>query len=97
MKRDARSAQLAAIHVAKKALGLDEETYRLAVATCSNGRTRSAGEHDALLAAGWHTRTWTARKGYAVTDEAVANAASETLWCSPACVPLVKPQVEMFA
>ena len=56
-----------------------------------------SGEHDALLDAGWHTRTWTARKGYAVTDEAVANAASETLWCSPACVPEVKPQVEMFA
>ena len=44
------------------------------------------GEHDALLANGWHTRTWTARKGYALTDEAVANSASETLWCSPNCV-----------
>lgn len=66
MKRDARSAQLAAIHVAKKALGLDDETYRLAVATCSNGRTRSAGDmNDAerrkLLehfeARGFHNRT----------------------------------------
>lgn len=46
-----------------------------------------AGEHDALLANGWHTRTWTARKGYAMTDEAVANSAGETLWCSPHCVP----------
>ena len=46
-----------------------------------------AGEHDALIEAGWHTRTWTARKGYALTDEAVANSASETLWCSPHCVP----------
>ncbi len=46
-----------------------------------------AGEHDALLAHGWHTRTWTARKGYALTDEAVANSAGETLWCSPHCVP----------
>jgi site-specific DNA-adenine methylase len=48
-----------------------------------------AGEHDALLAHGWHTRTWTARKGYALTDEAVANSAGETLWCSPHCVPVV--------
>lgn len=43
-------------------------------------------EHDELLQHGWHLRTWTARKGYAVTDEAVANSASETLWCSPHCV-----------
>jgi len=48
-----------------------------------------AGEHDALLAHGWHTRTWTARKGYAVTDEAVENSASETLWCSPHCMPAI--------
>jgi site-specific DNA-adenine methylase len=49
-----------------------------------------AGEHDALLAKGWHTRTWTARKGYAMTDEAVENSAGETLWCSPNCIPEVK-------
>ena len=49
-----------------------------------------SGEHDALLAHGWNTRTWTARKGYALTDEAVANSASETLWCSPHCVSLVE-------
>lgn len=48
-----------------------------------------AGEHDALLAHGWHTRTWTARKGYALKDDARANSAGETLWCSPHCVPLV--------
>ena len=47
-----------------------------------------AGEHDALLNHGWHTRAWTARKGYALTDEAVANSASETIWCSPHCVAL---------
>lgn len=46
-----------------------------------------AGEHDALLAHGWHTRKWLARKGYATTDEARANSAGETLWCSPHCVP----------
>jgi hypothetical protein len=49
-----------------------------------------AGEHDALLAHGWHTRDWTARKGYAMTDEAVGNSASETIWCSPHCVPAEK-------
>ena len=55
-----------------------------------------AGEHDALLNAGWHIREWTARKGYAVTDEAVENSASETLWCSPHCVPLVEDQIGLF-
>jgi DNA adenine methylase len=50
-----------------------------------------AGEHDDLLRLpGWHTRDWTARKGYALTDEAIANSQSETLWCSPHCVPEVK-------
>ena len=55
-----------------------------------------AGEHDELLAHGWHTRTWTARKGYALTDEAVANSASETIWCSPHCMPLVVNQSGLF-
>ena len=45
-----------------------------------------AGEHDALMQAGWNTRKWTARKGYALTDEAVENSASETILCSPHCV-----------
>ncbi len=56
-----------------------------------------AGEHDPLLRLGWHVRKWTARKGYAITDDAIANAASETLWCSPQCIPEVRPQVELFA
>ena len=55
-----------------------------------------AGEHDALLAHGWHTRTWTARKGYALADEAVANSASETLWCSPHCVSVAMAQAGLF-
>jgi site-specific DNA-adenine methylase len=55
-----------------------------------------AGEHDDLLANGWHLRTWTARKGYAVTDEAVENSASETLWCSPSCVPKLIVQEDLF-
>lgn len=46
----------------------------------------AAGEHDALLAHGWTIRKWKARKGYAMTAEAVANSAGETLWCSPHCV-----------
>ena len=46
-----------------------------------------AGEHDDLLAHGWGVRKWEARKGYAATDEAVENSASEALWCSPHCVP----------
>ena len=57
-----------------------------------------AGEHDALLAKGWHTRTWTARKGYAITDEAVQNSKDETLWCSPHCVPLLQTgTLDLFA
>ena len=46
-----------------------------------------AGEHDALLLQGWHIRTWKAGGGYARTDEATANRLSETIWCSPHCVP----------
>ena len=49
-----------------------------------------AGEHDALLAHGWHLRTWTARKGYALRADAVQNSKDETLWCSPHCVPDVE-------
>jgi len=46
-----------------------------------------AGEHDALLAQGWHTSSWNAGGGYALTEEAVANRKSETIWCSPHCAP----------
>ena len=55
-----------------------------------------AGEHDGLLAHGWETRKWTARKGYALTDEAVENSASEMIWCSPHCVPQIKT-LDLFA
>lgn len=47
-----------------------------------------AGEHDALLAHGWHTRIWKAGSGYAKSAEANANRLSETLWCSPHCAPV---------
>ena len=56
-----------------------------------------AGEHDALLERGWSIRTWAARKGYALTDEAVQNSKDETLWCSPHCVSEVKQQQVLFA
>ncbi len=57
-----------------------------------------AGEHDALLLKGWTQRKWDARKGYAITDEAVANSASETIWCSPNCIPEVKSEtMDLFA
>jgi len=63
---------------------------RLRIVLCGH-----AGEHDELLA-GWHTRAWAARKGYAITDEAVENSASETLWCSPHCVPERQKQEALF-
>lgn len=56
-----------------------------------------AGEHDELIAHGWHTRDWTARKGYALTDEAVENSASETIWCSPACAAETNVTADLFA
>jgi hypothetical protein len=55
-----------------------------------------AGEHDALLAHGWTKRKWAARTGYATTDEAVANSAGETIWCSPHCEPETKIQNSLF-
>lgn len=72
-----------------KANGADK---KLRIVLCGH-----AGEHDELLAHGWHIREWTARKGYAVTDEAVENSASETLWCSPHCVTLVVTQNDLFS
>ena len=56
-----------------------------------------AGEHDALLAHGWHTRTWTAGSGYAKSAEANANRLSETIWCSPHCVPERSVMQDLFA
>ena len=64
---------------------------RLRIVLCGH-----AGEHDNLLKDGWHTRTWMARKGYAQTDDARENAASETLWCSPHCIPEINKQGTLF-
>lgn len=55
-----------------------------------------AGEHDALVPHGWKTHKWTARTGYATTDEAVANSASETVWASPGCVTQEYDQLGLF-
>ncbi len=56
-----------------------------------------AGEHDALLDHGWTARNWTARKGYAMTDEARENSAGETIWCSPHCQHERGVVVDLFA
>ena len=56
-----------------------------------------SGEHDDLLRTGWTEHKWTARKGYALTDEAVANSASETVWASPHCIARVIPQGDLFS
>lgn len=64
---------------------------KLRIVLCGRG-----GEHDALLDHGWHTRTWRARGGYAKTAGAKAARASETLWCSPHCLPLDRPQPAML-
>ena len=72
--------------------GIADEVRAWCAANGNNPQLRivlcgHAGEHDALLAQGWHIRTWKAGGGYARTDEATANRLSETLWCSPHCVP----------
>jgi len=66
-------------------------------ATATAAGTTGKQLQDALLASGWHTRTWTARKGYAMTEEARDNSASETIWCSPHCVPEVGRVLDLFS
>jgi len=56
-----------------------------------------AGEHDALIEKGWEARKWVARKGYAITEEAVENSAGETVWCSPHCKPQINVTSDLFA
>lgn len=55
-----------------------------------------AEEHDELLAHGWSIKRWKACGGYGNSDEAKANAASETLWCSPHCIAEVASQASIF-
>ena len=56
-----------------------------------------AGEHDSLLSAGWTAHKWQARKGYALTTDAVDNSAGETVWASPHCVAQEIAQLSIFA
>ena len=56
-----------------------------------------AGEHDDLLNHGWTISQWKARKGYAMTDEAVDNSASETVWASPHCNLPKNVMLDLFA
>jgi hypothetical protein len=56
------------------------DNRKLRIALCGH-----AGEHDALFAAGWVAGFWKARKGYAISADAVANSAGETVWFSPNC------------
>ena len=44
------------------------------------------GEHDELLSHGWFTKSWKAGGGYALTESAIENYNSETIWCSPLCI-----------
>jgi DNA adenine methylase len=55
-----------------------------------------AAEHNELLSRGWTEHQWVARKGYAITDEAVENSSSETVWASQHCVDKIKLQSDMF-
>lgn len=55
-----------------------------------------AGEHDDLLKRGWSAHQWTARKGYALTDEAIGNSASETVWASPHCLSRRNEQFDLL-
>ena len=55
-----------------------------------------AGEHDELLAHGWSIRKWQAPVGFSTTAAARDRTASETLWCSPHCVPEQSVQEQLF-
>lgn len=44
-------------------------------------------EHDDLAAAGWSAHRWKAHGGYSSQDGENKNAARETVWFSPACLP----------
>ena len=82
-------------------LGIADQVRAWCAANGANAALRivlcgHAGEHDALLAQGWHLRTWTARKGYATTAEAMQNSKDETLWCSPHTVPIIA-ELDLFS
>ena len=51
-------------------------------------------EHQAHLPATWTVHRWTGGRGYAAKDN--TNREQETLWFSPACLPLESRQRELF-
>ena len=64
---------------------------RLRIVLCGH-----AGEHDELLRHGWGTRKWKAIVGMARSEEAVSRSKSETIWCSPHCLPEKYLQMSIF-
>jgi hypothetical protein len=68
------------------------DNRQLRIALCGH-----TGEHDALLESGWVIGRWRAHKGYAVSDEAVANSAGETIWFSPHCIAVDDAQPRLVA
>lgn len=72
--------------------GKNGDNPLLRIALCGH-----AGEHDALLDAGWFTGRWTARKGYAASAEARQNSKDETVWFSPRCIRAPEDQGRLIA
>jgi len=82
-------------------LGIDANVMAWCIENGNNLKLRivlcgHAGDHDELLTRGWSVRKWRAKKGYALSKEAKQNTASETLWCSPHCVPEMDSQRSVF-
>ena len=82
-------------------LGISAQVREWCAANGDNKQLRivicgHAGEHDDLLKLGWKLHTWTARKGYALTDEAKENSSSETVWASPHCLSATNTQDALF-
>lgn len=82
-------------------LGISAQVREWCAANGDNKQLRivicgHAGEHDDLLKLGWKLHNWTARKGYALTDEAKENSSSETVWASPHCLSATNTQDALF-
>ena len=82
-------------------LGISAQVREWCAANGDNKQLRivicgHAGEHDDLLKIGWKLHKWTARKGYALTDEAKENSDSETVWASPHCLHAKNSQCGLF-
>ena len=82
-------------------LGISAQVREWCAANGDNKQLRivicgHAGEHDDLLKIGWKLHKWTARKGYALTEEAKENSDSETVWASPHCLHRKNDQGGLF-